>query len=162
MSLLVRMNKEEPSETWPVLHRAAEERFWDGMELGTGHWERLTGAIYLFGYVAEITLKVAIFRARKWSDKKPVDLDWFKNYAKHMCYSLHDIAGLANLLIDQRKSSNPLDPVFAAELSHNAKIISANWRETLRYRSIAAQYAELSEVFQSIEWLRSNERRLWR
>jgi len=158
MGLVARLSNEEPAETWAVLHRAAEERFRDGMELATGHWERLTGAIYLFGYVAEMILKVAIFRTRNWSGQHPINISWFKNYASHKCYNLHDIDGLANLLIDERRSNNnPFDPVFAAELVHNAKTVSANWRETLRYRSIAAQHAELSEVFQSVEWLR-----LWR
>jgi len=50
MSLLARINMLEPIETWASLQQAANERYWDGLDLVTGSEARRLGAVYLLGY----------------------------------------------------------------------------------------------------------------
>jgi len=157
MGLLARLNTLGPKETWPALHNAADERYWDGLELATCRQARHLGAIYLLGYVAEIVLKVAFFRVLGWPSKQSVDLKALKTHASWGRSNLHDVEELAKVLIAERANrKKAFNPVFAAQLQLHAKCLSTNWRETLRYNHSSASYAELAEVFQSVEWLRLN------
>jgi len=163
MSLLTRLAVIEPQETWPRLRSAATERFWDGFDLATSGEDRRLGAIYLLGYVVEMLLKVAFFRVREWPTNQAVDLGAVKAHTAWVGGNLHNVTGLADLLIAERGILNrPFDPVFAGELRRRVLIVASHWRENLRYRSAVAETDELAEVYQSVDWLVTNADELWR
>lgn len=164
MSLIQRLSTLEPDETCDSLFAAALERYWDGLTLATeATGNRSLGAIYLLGYVAEVYLKVAFYRA---SGFLPADSVNRKLIESHRAWTkkknLHDLVALCQLVIDQRRLvGDPLDPIFASQLVLNARALAAHWREFLRYRSEPAQETELREVSQSVEWLLAQRSQLW-
>lgn len=162
MSLLARLSLLEPTETWPRLHSTAMERYWDGLALATGQEGRRLGAIYLLGYVAEIVLKVAFFRVCGLPPYQAVSLKMATTHASWRGLSLHDVNAWAALLIEERRlRGRPFEPVFASQLKRHVMLVTANWREALRYRHSAASEMELVEVFQGVDWLLGNSNALW-
>jgi len=162
MSLLARLSLLEPMETWPRLHSAAIERYWDGLALAMAQEGRRLGAIYLLGYVAEIVLKVAFFRVCGFPPYQAVSLRMATAHASWRGFSLHDVNAWATLLIEERRlRGRPFDPVFASQLKWHVMVVAANWREALRYRHSAASETELAEVFQGVDWLLANSNLLW-
>jgi hypothetical protein len=163
MSFLARLALLEPEETCPRLQAAAMERFWDGFDLATSKDERRLAAVYLLGYVVEVFLKVAFFRVRAWPADQPIDLDAVRTHAAWAGGNLHNLTGLADVLIAERGILNrPLDPVFAGELRRRVLVVASHWRENLRYRATPALGEELAEVCQSVDWLVANAEELWR
>jgi len=154
MSLRARLST---VETCGSFRTAAEERFWDGFALATECGDRRMGAIYLFGYVAEILLKAAFYRAIGLADTAPVGLGAIRAHASWQGRNFHDIRALALLLVDHRRQTGaPFDPAFAGLLAMHAATVDANWNESLRYREISASDAEVVEVYRSVEWIRDN------
>jgi hypothetical protein len=157
----------EPAETCETLELAAWERFWDGCDLATSPTDgRNTGALYLFGYVVEIVLKIGFFRTIGTPPHTPVRplLNAIKQHAAWTRNNnLHDVTSLARVLIAERAACGmPYDPIFAGILALHVQTIVAHWREVVRYRHTLASQEELSEVFQSTEWILSNRNTLWR
>jgi len=114
------------------------------------------------GYVAEILLKVAFFRVTGCLASQAVDLKVIKAHASWTKTNFHDVSGLADLLIEERRLQNrAFDPVFAGQLKAYTLAVASHWRETLRYRQTLAEEAELVEVFQSVDWLLANANLLW-
>jgi hypothetical protein len=160
MSLLRRPDLLEPVETWSTLHAAAEARFWDGLDLATSEAGRHTGAIYVLGYVAEMVLKVAVFRLHgvpPYADLSPHRRGILNTYSTRRRRNLHDLEVWAEVLIDLRAIRGiPLDPGFAAQLRINVAVLVSHWKEGLRYRHTQATSRELREVFEGIDWLFTN------
>jgi hypothetical protein len=76
--------------------------------------------------------------------------------------NLHNLAGLADLLIAERRlQQRPFDPVFAGQLKASVLTVASHWRETLRYRHTPAVEPELVEVYRNVDWLRTNATLLW-
>jgi hypothetical protein len=162
MSFQSRLQVLEPVETWPSLHSAAQERYWDGVDLATSPETRGTAAIYLLGYVAEILLKVAFFRVIRCPPGQAVDLRTITTHGAWTRANLHNLVGLADLLIAERCIQNrAFDPVFAGQLKTSVLTVANHWRETLRYRYTPAVEPELVEVYQNVDWLRTNATLLW-
>lgn len=165
MSLLARVQLQEPVETWPRLELVTEQRFWDGLMLASGEPGHETAAIYLFGYVAEILIKTAYCRFINLPVTQPT-LRAFQAAQTQSLWvggNLHNLASWARFLIDTRQNSgNPIHPVMAGVLLAHSLTLDANWREWLRYRSVTATTAELQSVFASIEWLRGHHDALWK
>lgn len=167
MSLISRISG---FDTWAELERAAEERYWDGMALATDPEGRHCGAVYLWGYVAEMLLKVAYYRFRnkvKPTDDVQAELVGIPARAKLLglrwpARNLHRLNSLALLLIEERKiESNPMDPYVAAQLQGHVNLLMGHWTEILRYKDEKATPFESSEVLNSIDWLWSNWSSLW-
>jgi hypothetical protein len=158
-------------DTWPLLHDAAGERYWDGLTLALD--DRSTGAIYVFGYVVEMLLKVAFFRIRMVPGPHnlwiPLTLGGASPFAmarSHASWygrpSLHNLEAWLRLLIAERNSAGPaLDPIAAGEIETHVRVVDAHWRETLRYKSLTVSGAEINEVFKSVDWLYKNQVLLW-
>lgn len=160
MSLLARIKMLEPTETWPRLQQAANERYWDGLALVTGFDTRRLGAVYLLGYVAEMLLKVAFFRRTALPDTADIApaLNKAKQHAAwHKKKNLHAVEAWADLLIAERANrGDPLDPALAGSLRFHAATIAGNWSESLRYKESDALESEFATVYESVEWLRRN------
>lgn len=167
MSFLNRLQQIEPHETCPQLLAAATQRYQDGFELLTCRGPHETGGIYLLGYVAEVILKVAIFRASGFSDARPIDLKQLDLKIKtHLAglkkSNLHDLKALADVLIAERQNQgSPLDPVFSGVLQRQVGLVATHWREYLRYRHSTPEETEWREVYQAVEWIYDNQTKLW-
>ena len=69
--------------------------------------------------------------------------------------SHHDIAGWAELLVAKRISLGEAHPTLLSnEIANRATIVYLNWREYMRYRSIAVDLSELSSVRAEATWFR--------
>lgn len=149
---------------------SARQRFDDALSLAvTGH---RTGAIYLFGYTAEMTLKAAYFSLIglaetypiTWtSDLKPA-IDQGRNrgitWPKHGAG--HNVRAWAELLVAERNQSATTAYAlsFGLEVQRQGQRIGELWRETLRYHKNVAYLHELRQVRESAEWLLVNSSRL--
>lgn len=148
---------------------AAEERFLDGLILSFEPG-REAGAIYLFGYVAELLLKTAYSRAvGKLPTERPYDFlsgdvtasgfIWQGAKSAKGLPVLHSLKGLAEFLIDTR--GYDLDTGVATEPRRRIDIVEQHWDVSMRYADFPATQAEMSEVYASIDWLRTNYDDLW-
>ncbi len=138
-------------ETWPELEDAANERFWDGIALACDD-HRGTGAIYLWGYVAEVLIKCASLRARGVSGTATVAPILHGEGIWH--HRLSDL--LHDLRTVRIAASRPLGPVLDSALGSRVNVLSQNWDVSLRYRSTRATETELTEVYNAVEWLMSS------
>jgi hypothetical protein len=154
----------EPVDTWPGLERAAIERFWDATELAVSHEGRRTAALYLYGYVVEIALKVAFFRLLGWPAAQPIQLKALNTHAAWQGKNGHDLAAIVDVLIAERclPGNVPFNPVFAASLKRRVLTTASHWREVIRYRCTAAAQAEVAEAYECAEWILENRKDLWR
>lgn len=162
MTFQARLQVLEPVETWPGLHSAVQERFWDGFELATSAQARHAGAIYLLGYVAEMLLKVAFFRVTGFPPGQSVTLRGIWKHPAFLGKNMHALDGLADVLIAERATrGRALDPVFAGQLKTSVLTVASHWQETLRYRHTPAMQTELAEVYRNVDWLLVNANLLW-
>ena len=150
------------------MEAAARHRYLDGLLLATSDRERLTGAMYLLGYVAEILVKTAYYRLRgvRPFDDVADELHGMRNRARTLGFpwqgNWHNLESLAGLLVVERAATgSPMEPLFAAEFQARAASVGGHWSEILRYKEAATFESELDEVFESVEWLVANHAQLW-
>lgn len=143
--------------------RAAEARFNDGLQLAAqGH--RL-GAIYLWGYSAEMAIKAAYFSTVGLSRQTPItwvrDLrpaidvgrSWGISWPKSG--EGHNVRAWAELLA-REANANPavvLDAQQLFDIQRHAQRVGQLWNETLRYRKNMPYAYELQQVRTVAEWL---------
>jgi hypothetical protein len=157
---------------------AACERYCDGIELAAQ--ARRMGAIYLFGYSAEMVMKAAYFRAIGVSNRAPLGRQSHLNAAVTRARqlgvnwpnprNLHYVQGWAELLVviqmNLVKTSQPppasayADPTFAHRVREHATIVQNLWNESLRYHKNRAYEFELIRMQSSVDWLMKNLPRL--
>jgi hypothetical protein len=138
-------------ETWAEMEDAARERFWDGITLACGE-RREAGAIYLWGYVAEILLKCACLRARRVAGNASVAPILQSQGIKH-----HRLSDLLDDLRAMRAAAfRPLDPALDRALRAHVAALVGNWDVLLRYRSARGTETEVAEVYAATEWLVDN------
>jgi hypothetical protein len=117
----------------------------------------------MLGYVAEILLKVAFFRVRQWPVTDAISLQAIRTHAAWSGVNLHDVTGLATVLIAERHATgDPFDPVFAGELIRRAATLDLHWRESLRYRSTQPSAGEIADTYESVEWIMNSRDELRR
>jgi hypothetical protein len=145
---------------------SALQRFDDGLALAAS--ERRAGAIYLWGYAAEMTLKAAYFSliglaqtyAITWqADIQPaiargkfLGINWPNQGAGH------NVRAWAELLVQERIATPgaAYPPLRRAEVESCGERIGDLWRETLRYHKNVAYEYEMRQVRQATEWLLSH------
>ena len=144
---------------------AAEQRYWDGLALALASAGSETGALYLLGYVAEMLLKTACFRAvgiAAGDDIAP-HLRAAHRDARWRGGNLHNLQSWFYLLNDVRFfQGNPWNPVLASSIERHVLTVDSHWRETLRCTPLAATDAELEETLASVDWLLAGYHLLWR
>jgi hypothetical protein len=144
---------------------SALQRYNDGLALaGTGN---RTAAIYLWGYVAEMTLKAAYFslfglaeddvitfpaHIRPAIDRgraAPLSISWPSQGAGH------NVRAWADLLVGVRAlaATTAYSPAFAAQVQGCGQRIWQLWRETLRYHKNRAYLYEVRQIREATEWL---------
>ncbi len=144
---------------------AATERYRDAAALSLG--ERRAGAVYLYGYVVEMLLKAAYFRALRYADTAPISLTDLRTAAGDNPGStartlglagtrnLHDIGAWAELLVAFRTTRGPVYPDvgFGALLLNRVTVVRQRWAETIRYHKNTAYQHELERVEYACRWV---------
>ena len=146
---------------------AAERRFAEGLALDRdGH---RTGAIYLWGYAAEMVLKAAYFQLVGFGPDRPIttrDRRLAQQGATLLGIggfsSPHDIGAWAELLIAKRKDLDSPYPRtgFKANVLHYATAAGTVWTVELRYHPNRAYEFEVRRVREAVRWLLDHKHRL--
>lgn len=142
-------------ETWAEMEAAARERFWDGLALACEK-QRETGAVYLWGYVAEMLLECASLRARGVLGSESIATILKDEGIKH--HRLEDLK--LDLQTVRSAVFRPIEPQLNRELETHVDTLANNWDVLLRYRSTRATESELDEVHVAVEWFVINYSRL--
>jgi hypothetical protein len=149
---------------------AARQRFDDGLTLAAAG--RRTGAIYLWGYTAEMTLKAAYFSLTGLADSEVIT--WSGNILPAINTGRgmgiawpsqgagHNVRAWAELLVAERALSpaTAFTPPFDLEVQRHGQRIEQLWRETLRYHKNRAYLYEMRQVREAAEWLLVNSHAL--
>jgi hypothetical protein len=145
---------------------AAWHRFNDGLELaGRG---RRTGAIYMWGYCAEMVLKAAYFSITMgetdvitWSGHLQPAIQHGRNvhtitWPYHG--QGHNVRAWAELLVAERAAiaGRTYPAAVGREIQAHGQRIGLLWSETLRYHKNVAYLYEVTQVRLSAEWLLAN------
>lgn len=113
-----------------------------------------TAGVYLLGYTAEMILKVAYFRfeGAGSADRVAPLLETAKIKAKNLNVGMerenyHSLRFWTQLLLATRNHEDRNLPKRVAEnLESHTTILYENWWVEMRYRRLAANYAEALEV----------------
>lgn len=179
MALHARLVTEHP-QTVQEMQLALDCRYEDAWALSLCE-NRHTGAIYLLGYVAEMSLKVAYFLAARGADACLAPWRKLAEYASSHAAELrergaelaevdaeslsgfHDLDYWRVLLVDvQRQQGISWSADFIAEWRSAIAVVKDNWCVGLRYASEFATYTDFETVDRGAAWLRANRVRLWR
>jgi hypothetical protein len=139
---------------------AAEQKFWEGLELVTS--ERVGAGIYLLGYAAEMWLKAAAFR---FDGASPADFVqprlvpariWLSLQPESIPHeSFHSVIfWLRYLLARRRVARRMLPATIRGELEHRVRRIYGIWWVEMRYRGDQALDHEGERVYRDVAWLR--------
>ena len=145
---------------------SAKQRFQDALILATE--DRRTGAIYLWGYCAEMLLKAAYFSVIgvsetatiTWGGDLSPAIDRGKNIFKISWPNNgkgHNVRAWSELLVQERISQGvPFENPFALQVQNRGLVIGQLWSETLRYHKNVAYSHEARRVREAAEWLLAN------
>jgi hypothetical protein len=147
-----------PPETVTAFLDAARERFAEGtLLLNSGHHG---GAVYLFGYVAELVLKAVAYRhfgtgdsvTIQKSDRTAVE-DLMKQDAL-VPKGHHDILKWAKYVVLKKGSLTgmPYPQLYGMEIESRADLIDRWWAPQLRYHILPLAFAEALAVQQAARW----------
>ncbi|HJT76044.1 MAG TPA: hypothetical protein VJ739_02490 [Gemmataceae bacterium] len=146
---------------------SARQRFEDGLALaGRGH---RTGAIYLWGYSAEMTLKAAYFRLTGLAETEVI------TWGGHILPAIdrgrnvlgiawlrpgqgHNVRAWAELLVAERAAMPGAAYVhpFGQEVQACGQSVGQLWSEALRYHKNLAYLYEMNQVREAAAWLLVN------
>lgn len=133
---------------------------------------RGAAAIYLWGYVAEMTLKAAWFELAGFAPDQAVGPRDLRaavklaetTYGIHWPVQgrLHAVWHWAQLVTLHRMAAvgGYADPSFATAVVDYSRWVHERWRETLRYKKNRPYSFEVRMVAESAGWLLANFRRL--
>jgi hypothetical protein len=155
-----------PPDNIREFRAAARHRYDDALTLAsTGH---RTGAIYLWGYSAEMILKAAYFSLIGLAETDVITWQAYLRPAIQRGQAMgiswppqgagHNVHAWAELLVTVRA----LSPVtayaipFGLDVQRYGQRIGQLWRETLRYSKNQAYLYEVRQVRDATEWLLVN------
>lgn len=146
---------------------AARQRFNDGLALaGQG---RRSGAVYMWGYCAEMTLKAAYFTLTGVPETTvitvPGHITPAVNHGRNIRMIAwphqgqgHNVRAWAELLVAERAARPGF--AYAAAVGRQVQAcgqrIGLLWSETLRYHKNVAYEYEMRQVREAAEWLLAN------
>jgi len=144
--------------------RAARQRFQDGLALAAAG--RRTGAIYLWGYTAEMSLKAAYFRVIGFPANRtitPANLRAAAASAPPLGFvwagNLHHVESWGRLLVRTRaRISGFAYPAatFGDEVLARSGLLQRLWTEVLRYHENLAYSHEVEQVHEIANWFLLN------
>lgn len=159
-----------PPDSIHEFRQAAELRFREGNTLYNKTMR--AGAIYLWGYSTEMTLKAAFFSRVGYSTGQtilPTDMRTALvrtgnqlGLARVQQASLHDISRWADLLVAFRSAYGPAYPTpgFAGLVTGHARAVHHSWREFLRYHKYRTFPGEADRIRVSAGWFLENSSQL--
>jgi hypothetical protein len=142
---------------------AARRRFDDALVLAT-HGQR-TGAIYLWGYTAEMILKAAYSSFIGMAEADPITWQGHLQPAISGAAGLgiiwppsgkgHNVEKWAELLVNSRAGhpTAAYPAAFGLDVQSKGQQIWQIWRETLRYHKNVAYLHEVRQMRGCVEWL---------
>jgi hypothetical protein len=149
---------------------SARSRYEEGLSLAVEGYR--TGAIYLWGYAAEMTLKAAYFTlmGRPETDVLTWGADINPAIAGGFVLGIawpqqgkgHNVRAWAELLV-LRRATMPgaaYEAAFGRKVQEHGQNIGQLWNETLRYHKNVAYLHEVRQVRNSVEWLMTNSHAL--
>ncbi len=144
-------------DTVAAFEQAAQQRFDEGVVLLPAH---PSGAVYLFGYSVEASLKAAWFRLMGHGLAVPIvatDWDAARDLARQsgvLLGNLHNIAAWVRWLIISRISvARPYLAGLGAILQTHADLVHQFWTPTLRYRGAVLTPADANAVHGAAAWV---------
>ena len=130
---------------------------------------RRTGAIYLWGYSAEMILKAAYFRLIGLAETDLITIAGHVQPAIDRGRSVlgiawsragqgHNVRAWAELLVAEHAATPgaAYPTPFDVEVQERGQAIGQLWSETLRYHKNVAYAYEMNQVRQASEWLLVN------
>lgn len=163
--LLIHRFAEDSISQFRIAARIRNEDAWRLASAG-----RCAAAIYLWGYVSEMTLKAAWFaligfpesRSISPSDLRSARMMAVGTYGIPWAGNLHAVCHWAHLIITHRIAlgHSYFDPGFHIQVIEHSQRVYERWRETLRYKKNRAYPFEVRVVSESAEWLLLNSPRL--
>jgi hypothetical protein len=151
------------------LSLAAEQRYWDGIQLATsGHFST---SIYYLGFAVEMWLKYACLRydgatpATFWNagSFKPIE-----RFLKNMSHAVpneswHSLRFWTAYLQAKRNYRNhPLDTDIQRALVHRSNRLYGVWWVSMRYFPQQASEYDVRRAYDDAGWFRMNADKLWR
>jgi hypothetical protein len=145
---------------------SARQRFDEGMALAAAGYR--TGAIYLWGYAAEMTLKAAYFSLLGRGETAVLtpggDIGPAINAGRGMGIAWpnqgqgHNVRAWAELLVAQHAATPgaAYPHPFGQEVQACGQSIGQLWSEALRYHKNLAYLYEVRQVREAAEWLLVN------
>jgi hypothetical protein len=164
----LRRRLQSKPETISDFYLAADQKYWEGMELGTAG--RFAAGIYLLGYAAEMHLKVAAFRfdGANTGDLVSVRLGPARSWMLRQSASVNH-EGYHSLMfwmeyVRRRRaaSGQSLSKTMDGLLAHHVARIYSLWWVEMRYRPDEASAGELERLLKDVSWVRENQNSLWR
>jgi hypothetical protein len=158
---------EADKETVQDLVLAAEERYWEGLELMLQG--RIDAGIYLMGYTSEMLLKTACFF---FDGARPADLTKDRlSPTRRLGASrfpavkdefFHSLKFWATALEHKRATAGrPLAPPLLAALHAAVGRLYDIWWVEMRYRPRRATPADSLALYEDVSWMRANHMALW-
>jgi hypothetical protein len=148
----------------------AMPRYQDALSMAAAG--RRLGAIYLWGYSAEMLLKAVYFSLIGLGESVPITWPGHLHPAINKgqkTYSIpwpkgngHNVRAWADLLIAEH-AANPgmaYASPFDTELQRRGQRIGQLWNETLRYHKNFAYAHEVRQMRKAVEWLLANDAQL--
>jgi hypothetical protein len=147
------------------LRAAARQRFDDALALSAAG--RRTGAIYLWGYTAEMVLKAAYFSFIGLGET--ADITWTSHLQPAIKRGRvlgivwpqpgagHNVRAWAELLVTERACTTAAHSgSLGLDVQRHGQRIEQVWRETLRYHKNFAYLHEMRQARQAAEWFLVN------
>lgn len=155
-----RLTQRMVPETIDSLSRAARQRLRDAEVLRRSN--RRLAAIYLFGYSAEIRIKIGCYRVIGLGTDAPVESARRQAQSEIQTFDLdfrgagapsHSLLAWSQLLVHRHhRLGSPLDADLEADVLSHAQRLYSLWRESIRYQSTAVRGAELDEARHCALW----------
>lgn len=158
----LRLELEAVPETLQDQELAAEQRYWEGIELLVQ--EQGAGGVYLLGFVAEIHLKLAYFRFVGRRPADPVDgcLQHARRQGRQLIpvvrdESYHSIRFWWRLLDAERSHQARLwNDDFRREVEWRSERLYNDWWIEMRYRQTWPVQADQDNVLDHVSWIRAH------
>lgn len=157
-----------PPETTESFLQAARSRFAEGTSLlNAGH---TSGAVYLFGYVGELTVKAIAYRHFSYGPRDPIksgserksDRKAIEQLIKDETFApvgAHDILKWAKWVVLKKGSLTgvPYPHLYGFEIENRANFIDTQWTSSLRYHALPIPFTTALEVQATARWFLTEE-----
>ena len=165
---MLRRLLESRVETVQDMDLAADEKYWDGLELLTAG--RRGAGIYLMGYAAEMKLKVAYLRLQGATPAAAAHpyLGPARRRAMTLIPRVRDetyhSVRFWGLLVraDRVRKGRPLDPATDRALRWAVNRAYLNWWVPMRYLPDQSTSKHAEQLLANVSWIMANYTKLWR